>query len=156
VTNSEDLTMRSSKADRHAALWQAGAITTLALTMTAFGIAGVRQPASATELRIPIEELQSGAAELALLCRERLAGQVTDSFYEAHLRHLARTQRDSYRELARLQVRPTLLPVKREAMDEGEQLARSLTMLRDGGTVDESELHRVRDRLDILAHGLRR
>jgi hypothetical protein len=148
--------MRSSKADQHAALWQAGTITTLALVMTAFGIAGVRHPANATELRIPIEELQSDAAELALLCAERLAGNVSDSFYDAHLRHLARTQADSYRELIRLQVSPALMPVKTEAVGEGQQLARSLTRLREGEPVAASDLHRVRDRLDIIVRDLRR
>lgn len=150
------MSIRSSKADRHGALWQAGTISTLALAMTAFGIAGVRQPASADKLRIPIEELQSDAAELAFLRAERSAGRVSDSFYAAQLRQLARTQGDSYRELTRLQVRPALMPVKMEAVGEGQELVRHLTMLREGEDVDEAALRRVSDRLDTLAHELRR
>jgi len=150
------MSIRSSKADKHGALWQAGVIITLALAMTAFGIAGVRQPASAAELRIPIEELHSDAAELAFLRAERSAGRVTDSFYEAHLRQLARTQGDSYRALTRLQVRPALMPVKRQAVGEGQELGRHLSMLREGEEVDESALHRVCDRLNVLVRDLRR
>lgn len=148
--------MLGSKTDKHAALWQAGTITALALAMTAFGIADARHPASSTELRIPIEELHSDAAELAFLRAERSAGRVTDSFYEAHLRQLARTQGDSYRALTRLQVRPALMAVKMEAVGEGQELGRHLSMLREGEDIDESALHRIRDRLDFLVRDLRR
>src|SRR4029079_14456791 len=108
------MSIRSSKADQHGALWQAGTIATLALAMTAFGIAGVRQPAHIDELRIPVEELHSDAAELAFLNAELGAGRISETFYDAQLRQLARTQGDSYRELTRLQVRPGLMPVKME------------------------------------------
>jgi hypothetical protein len=149
------MSIRSSKADQHGAWWQAGTITALALAMTAFGIAGLRRPASPTELRIPIEELRSDAAELAFLRAQRMAGRVSDRFYDAHLRQLARTQGDSYRELTRLQVRPTLMPVKMQAVGDGQELGRHLTLLREGEDVDESALQRVRDRLDVLARDLR-
>jgi hypothetical protein len=150
------MSLRSSKADQHGALWQAGTITALAVAMTAFGIAGVRQPAGADKLRIPIEELQSDAAELAFLRAERSAGRVSDNFYDAQLRQLARTQGDSYIELTRLQVRPALMPVKMEAVGEGQELGRHLTMLREGEDVDEAALRRVGHRLDTLARELRR
>ena len=150
------MSIRSSKADQHGALWQAGTIATLALAMTAFGIAGVRQPAHIDELRIPVEELHSDAAELAFLHAERGAGRISETFYDAQLRQLARTQGDSYRELTRLQVRPGLMPVKMEAVGEGQELGRHLAMLREGEDVDETALHRVRDRLDVLARDLRR
>ena len=150
------MSIRSTKADKHGALWQAGTLATLALAMTAFGIAGVRHPASATELRIPIEELHSDAAELAFLRTQRLAGHVSDTFYDAQLRQLAQTQGDSYHELTRLQVRPALMPLKMEAVGEGQALGRHLTMLREGEDVDEAAVHRVRDRLDSLMHELRR
>jgi hypothetical protein len=149
------MSLRSSKADKHGALWQAGTITALALAMTAFGIAGVHRPASVDQLRVPIEELHSDAAELAFLRAERSAGRVSDSFYDAHLRHLARTQGDSYRELTRLQVRPALMPLKMQAVGDGQELGRHLTMLREGEDVDDSALQRVRDRLDVLARDLR-
>src|SRR3954469_171696 len=136
------MSMRSSKADKHAALWQAGSITVLALAMTAFGIAGVRRPASVDELRIPVEELHSDAAELAFLRAERDAGRVSDNFYDSQLRQLARTQGDSYRELTRLQVPPGLMPAKMKAVGDGQELGRHLTMLRKGEDVDESSLQR--------------
>ena len=149
------MSIRSSKADKHGALWQAGTITVLALAMTAFGIAGVQRPASVDELRIPIEELNSDAAELALLRAERSAGRVSDNFYDAHLRQLARSQADSYRDLTRLQVRPALMPLKMEAVGEGQALARYLTLLREGEDLDEAALQRIRARLDVLARDLR-
>ena len=141
--------MRSSKSERRSALYQAGALTSTAVILTS-----LRKPADADELRIPIEELRSDAAELALLQDARREGRIPETFFDAQLHQLDRTQQDSFRKLTALHVQPTLATVHREAAGLGQQLQRSFVAQR-GGDAAAPDPRNPGDRLDLLARGLR-
>jgi len=147
--------MRTSRLESHAALRQLSVLLIACVTLASFAIAWMNRPAGADELRIPIEELQSQAAELATLESERRSGHLPQRSARAHLRQLARLQHGTFQELAQLRVRPELSQLKAAALGDGLALVRHMTLLRGGAAVSADEPAHVRDRLGILVRRLR-
>lgn len=82
-----------------------------------------RQPAGADELRLPIVELRSQAAELELLRAQSGAADVTPRFARLHAQQLAKAIDASREELAAMQVDPPLADARASATALATQLA---------------------------------
>jgi hypothetical protein len=82
-----------------------------------------RRPAGADELRLPIAELRSQAAELEQLRAQAAAAHVTPRFARVHAQQLARSIDASRDELAAMQVEPQLVDARASAAALAAQLA---------------------------------
>jgi hypothetical protein len=112
-------------------------------------------PAGADRLRVPVGELRSQAAELALVQREVLAGRVPPSFMDRHLQQLGEDSARSFAALTHLDVRD---PLKREhAMARVSALGIQLELadLTAAETPRPDSADELRERLAALEKSLR-
>jgi hypothetical protein len=143
----------ASRERTHAILQTFGVIAITGV-LTAVGVALARQPAKADELRIPIGELRSQAAELAATARGFSDGALTGQFVAAHALQLAKSTNKSFAELARLEVEPALDLPKAQALEDGRQVVTLVTDLRAGADVVQPDAERLRNDLTRLETGL--
>ncbi len=115
----------------------------------------VQRPADATTLALPISELRSQSAELAILQHERNSGGLDARFLRNHTRQLAKLNDESRDELAGLAPWPELAETQRAALDDARTLERQLATVASGANVEERDLEALRDRFRARERALR-
>ena len=148
--------MRATRQERRSALWQLIAVLAVIAALAVVARIDAQQPADAAELRIPISELRSDAAELGTVDDDKADGELPRRVAQAHLRQLARNTRDSWRALAQLAVEPALEVDRADALADAASLMAAISASRALSPVPRQNLDRLRTHLEQLERGLRR
>jgi hypothetical protein len=113
-------------------------------------------PADAAGLRILVGELRAQAAELETIEQEEAAGRLDEAFVREHAGQLAKINRNSFRELARMRVEQGLEIEKSRALADGRELVTQIDALRAGRAIaSQAELQDIRGRLQNRESALR-
>ena len=144
----------SNEGENAAALRQLIGLVVLIGVCVGIGAWQASRPANATELRIPIGELHSQAAELVLLQRDAETKKLRGTFVAWHASQLATDIRTSLHQLSGLHPPPPLASTQSSALDAGGALLRATDAVHARVLVPLSDCEGIRDRLGTLEHEL--
>jgi hypothetical protein len=145
---------RRDKREKPAALDQLIGLVVLIGTCVAIGAWQASRPANAVELRIPIAELHSQAAELVLLRCGARPETLGKTFVGWHAYQLAQDIRTSVHQLSGLHPSPSLVATQSSALEAGDALLRATDAVHARAQVPLGDCERIRDRLSTLEHEL--
>jgi len=144
------------KSAKQRALRQLAGLALLTGTLVIGGVLSEESPADAAQLRIPIGELRSDAAELAAIQVDLESGRLSVDHARRHLRQLGTTFDASLGKLAALDVVPALAPLQRDALALGRELERRLDDVGASGDRNGEAAAQLRDDLQRMETRLRR
>jgi hypothetical protein len=146
---------QSRSTENRQALTQLIGVALALLSVLLAWVLQARAPADKAQLRIPIGELRSQAAELELVQRESLSGRLFSRFLREHVQQLAKDSAVSFADLTGQHPEHGIEHTHADAIENGRALERAFADF-DGAPTQSADLGgALGDRLSTLERGLR-
>jgi len=142
--------------EARSALYQLAGVVSIAGIVVVGGALSKERPADAAQLRIPVGELRSQAAELAQLEGDTADGHLSASIARRHVIQLDKAFESTLHDLTSLDVLPPLATSRRDALALAHELERRLAGFGAHAAPDARAPPTLRDGLQQIEDTLRR